>query len=636
MPGRRAPRALGRMALLGSLGLACLAAAPAPPGGAVPRKDAWIQIDTASFTLFSSAPEGRARAIARTLETFRLALSKLHPGSLAASPRITYVYVFRSAGEGLPYAGPRGAAAGHAGFALSPDAPNYISLAAPTDDTRLDVLYHALAHQFVDDNLPRLPAALEEGFAEFYSTFRADGQAASIGLFIDGHVRWLAAHPLLPLGELFSLDAGAVRAAPADRRATFHAESWALVHYLANGHPERRRQLPAFLDRMLRGAPLEAALREAFQVGPDVLLEEVRRYLAARRFPPASLPLEGAAAAGAPAVGRPMTRDEVLCRLGDLLGHVDPGGAAGAEAHFQEALRLNPAQALAHTGLGHLRDSQGRLPEAIPHLEKALEIDPKDVLASYLLGRGLLRLHPEGERRGTPEGSGTPAWLDRARVLLARTIVLRPSLAAAYVALASTHTYPDGDVASGIDLLEKARLMLPARMDLAGNQVYLHLRRGERARAQELVDRVLAPSGDARALKAARETLAAYDQHQAALKSLSAPKPPAMSKAEREAWRQRSLKMYQEALAEATDPEVRRRLHALIDGLLDPDPDAYRRQVEAYNKAVELANRRDFAAAIALLEGMLPQIKARELAEQTQALLDRLRKDAARLHPPAN
>jgi uncharacterized protein HemY len=182
---------------------------------------------------------------------------------------------------------------------------------------------------------------------------------------------------------------------------------------------------------------------------------------------------------------------------------------------------LNPNQARAYSGLGYLKYAGSRFDEAVPHLEKAMAIEP-DAMSCYLLARSLLKINASAPAAGPgpKPATGTPPWLGRARDLLARAIALRPGFVAPYVVLGATHTLPDGDAPAGIALLEKARMMLPARTDIAGNLVYLLLWEGDFVRAQRLVDEALVHGGDEGALKAARAAIKTFEDQLAAKQSL--------------------------------------------------------------------------------------------------------------------
>jgi tetratricopeptide (TPR) repeat protein len=57
-----------------------------------------------------------------------------------------------------------------------------------------------------------------------------------------------------------------------------------------------------------------------------------------------------------------------LFQLGDL---------QGARDAFEEAIKINPNNPVAYSNLGHLLCKMGRPAEGIPHLEKALDLDPR-------------------------------------------------------------------------------------------------------------------------------------------------------------------------------------------------------------------------------------------------------------------
>src|SRR6185295_20102702 len=75
----------------------------AVPTAALPRKDEWLEVRSANFTLFSNAGESNTRRIAGDLERLRDALGQLAPGVALSSPTPTYIFVFKDAGSFRPY-----------------------------------------------------------------------------------------------------------------------------------------------------------------------------------------------------------------------------------------------------------------------------------------------------------------------------------------------------------------------------------------------------------------------------------------------------------------------------------------------------------------------------------------------------
>jgi tetratricopeptide (TPR) repeat protein len=617
----------------------------ATPEKAVARPSAaqgtWLRIETPRFIVLGEVPRARLHAIAGRLEAFRGALERLHPGS-RTSPRETFVYVFQNPERGRPFT-PAASGGGHPlGISQAYDLGNFVTVAAPRDDPPLEPLLHAYAHQFLDDNFPRLPLAVTEGLAEFDSGFAVPAEGALIGLANADHVQFLRDQGALPLEQLFSLDARSPLVVSENGRRAFVAGSWATMHYLVSGSGEKRPRLPAFLAALQHGESAADASRHAFGVPLDRLQQEVSEYVKGNRFLPVRVkPDPGATSTPDedPYRERALKRDETLAALGDLIGHVMPERAADAEKYFHEALASNPNQARAHAGLGYLKYSRDQFAEAIPHFENALAVEP-DAMSCYLLARSLLKTNSLAPAVGAAPGSGsdTPPWLGRARDLLARAIALRPWFAAPYVALGATHMMPDGDPRSGIAVLNQARAMLPARTDIAANLVYLMLRQGDFIGAQKLVDEALVHGGDEAALKAAREAIRTFDEHLAAKQSLRQERSPgkkAAAQAFKQAFVVDQARKVREELAHTQDPETRARLEAEIKRLEDSiEAVDGNEAAEIYNEAVDRANQRDYSKAIELLANLLPRVRDPALKKQVEDLLERFRKDAARLQQP--
>jgi tetratricopeptide (TPR) repeat protein len=241
-------------------------------------------------------------------------------------------------------------------------------------------------------------------------------------------------------------------------------------------------------------------------------------------------------------------------------------------------------------------------------------------------------------RPETPAAT-TPAWLARARTLLSQSSSLRPGFAAPYVLLGSTHTRPDGDAAAGIAALVRARALLPARTDIAGNLVYLYLRAGDAARARAMVDRVLAPSGDEETTKKARLALATYDANLVAQKSIQYSRE-AEARAARDPHHVPSndpriaqfIQTLRELYPTITDPVRKAEILQQIEAYEHPPDIDDLKAREIYNEAIEHANKRDYTKAIALLEELLTHDLGPDFAAQTMDTLEQLRKDQAK-HP---
>jgi len=203
----------------------------------------------------------------------------------------------------------------------------------------------------------------------------------------------------------------------------------------------------------------------------------------------------------------PMSREETLCRLGDLRAHVALVPGQEVEAMFREALTLNPSYAPAHIGLGYLKERTAAYDEAQEEYDRAVQIAPEDYVANYGAGSCLLHHYQAGWRGSDPSPAAAQALVDRMRALLGESVSAKPDFAEAYADFGATYLLDGAGPAGGIRVLEQARAMLPGRMDIVVNLVRLYLAAGQVDKARALVDGVLAKSTDADALAEARRAL---------------------------------------------------------------------------------------------------------------------------------
>jgi tetratricopeptide (TPR) repeat protein len=587
------------------------------PGGVAlglpSEKHPWLEVRTANFTFFSGASEKRTLEIARKLERFRAVLRQVYKKLEVNAPVPTVIYVFEDDASLTPYKSRfEGKPVELLGYFFGHRDGNYIVMNGKRGSDPLNTIYHEYIHYFLNNNLAGLPTWFNEGLAEFYSTFVADEQTAQIGQYVEGHVLFLRENPLLPLRDLFAIDTRSKDYNEGDRRGAFYAQSWALVHYLLRGKPERRPELVKFLDRIAQGAGPDEAFAASFASTTKELESELRGYVQQERFLFTLVKLRELGVDESVKVA-PMSREDVLARLGDLLAHFGPDRAGEAERHFQEAINTNPSHAPSHAGLGYLRHEAERHDDAVAHFEKALAGGQDDYLTNFRFGEALLdRNQPSG---GAARGGGAPADLERARDLFVKAIKGNPGFGEAYVSCSRTFSQGGADRDRAIKLLEAARILLPSRPDVVVNLAFLHAAKGDLPRARHLVERVLARMGEPGALAAARDFLKQFESRdRPETAKEQAPASP--------------LANVDEAIAGERDPEIKRNLEGHV--LKVQELKEHNRQVDVYNEAVALANQANFKDAIALLEKLLPQIKNQELAVQTRVFLQQLKQDAAR------
>src|SRR3954470_4845492 len=252
---------------------------------ATPATAEWRRLDSPNFTVIGDVGARELRDMALKFEGFREALSRAISERATAAAVPTIIIVFPNERAFAPfkptYQGKR--RTNVAGF-FSPGANlNYIlvqSGGAATDR----IIFHEYAHLIVSNVMSNPPVWLNEGLAEFYSTFRLidSGTQAQIGLAIADHLQLLRNSGRVPLADLLRVDQGSPLYNETARASVFYAESWALTHMVLNGEPSRVAQLSAYLRAVANGVPEARAWEETF--GTARMEQDLQQYLQRNLF----------------------------------------------------------------------------------------------------------------------------------------------------------------------------------------------------------------------------------------------------------------------------------------------------------------------------------------------------------------
>jgi len=578
------------------------AAIAGPPGGT----KGWIRVETDHFTLFSGAPQKRTMEIASSLEAFRDTLTRFHPGFSFDPHETMGIYVFGNRATFLPYAPSElSMSADIAGYYMPTADANFMALNAAAV-SGLGVVLHEYTHAFIARNLPMAPGWFREGLSDCYATFKLDGNHGELGLPNASDLRVLARHLPLSLQDLLGRDHAPASTDAGRWELEFQAESWAFMHYLLWGSPERRPQMAAFLQALERGTAMDEAFGDAFHADYKTIEDELRRYVFKDQYPYMKMTFPGLNVAQ-PRVW-PMARDEVLVHLGELLAQAFPDRLASADEHFREAARLNPNNARAHAGLGYLCYTKDRSARAIARYAVAYRLAPDDAAISQYYGAVLLdRLFWKSpdEQWGEAE---TGRLVAEARDLAARAIRLKPEYQPAYVTLGRCHLV-GGDDAAGIAAFETAMRLRPWDMNTALMLVFLETRSGRMDDARAAVDRYLA-----------RDPLMA----QLGRTILSLPDPGAVAAPRTGERVDRDLALDEAALAAATDEQVRTALKRMIKWIHDRQDG--QKMIRDFDRAEALLEAGDAAGAAALLEPLTHGVTDPTLAADARDALAGLKK----------
>ena len=185
-------------------GLLLAPAAHASPAASV-AAHAWTSVRTAHLEVVTDAPRTVATRVALRLETLHQSLASLLPPLVVeASP--VQVIVFSDPSLARAYAPTwRGLHDDVAGFSHA--GPDRRRVVFADDQGRTpSVAQHEYVHSLLDVACPDAPLWLNEGLAEYFSTFTSDDGRAVLGAPIYPHIEWLTTHDLMPLYRLFAID----------------------------------------------------------------------------------------------------------------------------------------------------------------------------------------------------------------------------------------------------------------------------------------------------------------------------------------------------------------------------------------------------------------------------------------------
>jgi hypothetical protein len=359
-------------------------------GARADAKDSWHKVQSKNFTLVGNVGDGDMRKIAFKLEQFRETLSLILPKVKITTPVPTTVVLFNSDQSFRPFK-PRyqGKIKDNVGgYFLQGPHMNYIVLSVDKENVNpYEVIFHEYEHFLLHNNLLHLPLWLDEGLAEFYSTFETDGELnVKLGVPVSQHVFYLRSKPLLPFKTLLAVDHKSPHYNESSKAGMFYAESWALVHYLMNGNDQKRQpQLVRFIDLLNSGSPIEESFQQVFQVNFNTFQEELDRYIRRFTFPVLKVTFRNQLNIDKDMEASTLSEAESQYFQGDLLFYMRQ--VTEAKAMLEKSIAADPKLGSSRVSLGMIHLSEGREDEAEKAFRSELTPSPATILLIFITER---------------------------------------------------------------------------------------------------------------------------------------------------------------------------------------------------------------------------------------------------------
>jgi hypothetical protein len=443
----------------------------------------WVRIDTPNFVVYGEASEARVRDVSDQLERFRDALGRVVSQTTVRTAVPTIVIVFGTK-EGFLRYRPRynNKPVELAGFFVSTDDQNLVALTIEDRERGLRTILHEYAHLAIANGGRRLPVWLSEGLAEYYSTFQMEsgGRAAVVGLPIREHLQLLSTEPLIRHAELLKVDSESQLYNEGERRSVFYAQSWALVHMLIMGRPDRSKDLARYMALTAAGVATDAAWTRAF--GDMDVNAELRKYAARLTMNAHRMTFEGAIRT-APGVATKPRDADVQAALGNLLYHVRLWHEA-RDTLTRAATQFSPPSALAKALLASYSLDHNDRAEARRLLLEA-SADTEDWVAQYHVAAGLIRL-----LNGQNEIEAQPLAAAASHALKA-VAAGRPDLPNALALKARLAALTSTGLDEALKDIRTARALVPGREDYAFIEAHVLLQQRNFPSARSVVGPLL-------------------------------------------------------------------------------------------------------------------------------------------------
>jgi hypothetical protein len=485
---------------------------------ATPAATQWNRLDSPNFVVVGDVPARDLRQVAGRFEAFREILNRVFTSQVTAGAVPTVVFVFSSDRVFKPFRPVfQGKPVELAGYFASGRNASYIAMRRDLDEHGMRVVFHEYAHLLIANAASATPLWLNEGLAEFYSTFTVTGggREALIGTAIPQHVLLLRGTRRLALEELLGVTHDSPLYNEGERRSIFYAQSWALTHMVMLGKPSRVAQLQAYLQRTREGVAGAEAWQQAF--GSDRIDEALDSYLSNLAFSAYRIKFaDKLAAFGAPA--RALSAGEAEAHLALLLAQ---------QQRYDEAARRLDAVSPTGSETAWSAVARATLDEGRNDHESARKrlagIDAvNDWLAAYFAAAVLVdAIEAPGVPPDAAIAGAAQRMIDAARS--GRGDIPHLLVKNASLALCAEGEVPEAVVAA----VHRARQLAPGRFDYAFLHARLLARQKAFAAARTVLRPLIAPAtaDDVRAAATSMLAYVDYEEQRHAGRH-AAPPPP--------------------------------------------------------------------------------------------------------------
>jgi len=331
--------------------------------------DPWLKLTSANFELYTTAGERQGKELIRYFEQVRSFFSQAF-GAKPVAPRPARIIVFRNEKEYQPYKPNEVADA----YYQAGEGHDFIVMSSASSQ-HYPVAVHEFTHMMIRQAGLDLPAWLNEGLAELYSTMQSRGDKIMVGQVIPGRMYALTTGRWIPIVELLKVDHKSPVYNEKSRAGIFYAESWGLVHML-NLAPAFKPEIKVFLNA-LDGQDPAAALRKAYGLTPEQVEAALRGYFSGNTITVSLFDVQLPKNVDAPDI---QTSASLPARL--ALAELQANSRewqAESKTSYEQLAKEFPTNWEVEEGIALLAWHERKLDEAARHFAQAVELGCKNL-----------------------------------------------------------------------------------------------------------------------------------------------------------------------------------------------------------------------------------------------------------------
>ena len=247
------------------------------------------------------------------------------------------------------------------------------------------VAVHEYTHLMIHQSGMEIPAWLNEGLAELYSSLEPRGVKILVGQVIPGRLQALRSDRWIPLAALLAVDHASPLYNEKSRAGMFYAESWALVHML-NLDPAYRPQLKSLVAALKENDP-PAAFARAYGKQVGEVEAALRTYFNSPTVHAQLFDVNVPKSVEAPEI-EPAASFPARLALAELLANYR-GRGDQARAAYDQLAKDYPDRWEVEEGLGQFAWQDRKLAEAARHFARAMELGCNNLPSLLLYARVL-------------------------------------------------------------------------------------------------------------------------------------------------------------------------------------------------------------------------------------------------------